>query len=231
MVNVVILAANGEFKVGKVGSVPSAAAIAKALRKTKVPDFEGSYTWNETIISIWGWTEGKSGNENNHELPEPHDNVVLFGDVIATIPKGDLTIDQWKAFTNIVVKGIDELVNDDSEEEEEFEVDVEETTEEVEECDAVSEVEEGAEEEGDVNGSATDDEEAEEEEADDECYDSDEGAGGGRRRTQRRRTTSAPEYRRMDMGLRSRIKIPTQIGKRAPRWQTATELEQEEYTI
>jgi hypothetical protein len=33
----------------------------------------------------------------------------------------------------------------------------------------------------------------------------------------------------MDMGLRSRVKVPMPLGKRAPRWQTAPELEEEEY--
>lgn len=237
MVQVVILAANGEFKVGKVGAKPSAAAVSKALRKTKVPDFEGSYVWKDTTISIWGWKEGKAGTENKHELPPPHDNVLLFGDIIAAVPKGDFTIEDWKAFYNAAFKGFEDLGSEDSEsedeeeEDDEFEDDGEEANEEeADESEAASESEgDDVEEEGDADGSATDDEEAEEEEADDECYDSDEGAGGGRRRTQRRRTTSAPEYRRMDMGLRSRIKIPNQVGKRAPRWQTAPELEPEGY--
>jgi hypothetical protein len=237
MVQVVILAANGEFKVGKVGAKPSATAVSKALRKTKIPDFEGSYTWNEKTISIWGWKEGKAGTENKHELPPPHDNVLLFGDIIAAVPKGDFTIEDWKIFYNEAFKGFEDIGPEDSEsgdeneEDEEFEDDGEEAVEEADESEAVSESEgDDVEEEGDADGSATDDEEAEEEEADDECYDSDEGAGGGRRRTQRRRTTSAPEYRRMDMGLRSRIKIPNQVGKRAPRWQTAVELEPETYS-
>lgn len=232
MVQVVILAANGDFKIGKVGTKPSAAAVSKALRKTKIPDFEGSYAWKDTTISIWGWKEGKAGTENKHELPPPHDNVLLFGDVIAAIPKGDFTIEDWKTFYNAAFKGFEDLGSEDSDSEEEeeddaFDDDGEEANEDADESEAASE--DDVEEDGDADGSATEDEEAEEEEADDECYDSDEGAGGGRRRTQRRRTTSAPEYRRMDMGLRSRIKIPNQVGKRAPRWQTASELEPEVY--
>jgi hypothetical protein len=240
MVQVVILAAKGEFKVGKVGAKPSGVAIAKAFRKIKEPNFEGSYAWKDTTITIWGWTEGKAGTENKHELPPPHDKVLLFGDVIAAVPKGDLTIEQWKEFYNKAFKGFEDLGSEDSEsdeekeenegeEDEEFEEDgVAEGDEEADESDAeTDEGEAGEEDEGEAEGEATDEEE--EEEADDECYDSDEGAGGGRRRSQRRRTTSAPEYRRMDMGLRSRIKMPIQVGKRAPRWQTAPELEAEAY--
>jgi hypothetical protein len=241
MVQVVILAAKGDFKVGKVGTKPSGSAITKALRKVKEPDYEGSYVWKDTTITIWGWKDGKAGTENKHELPPPHDKVLLFGDIIATVPKGDLTIDQWKEFYNKALGGIDDLVSEDSEsdkeeaeeeeenEVEEFEDDVEvEVDEEAEGSDAESdEGEAGEEDEGEAEGEATDGEE--EEEADDECYDSDEGAGGGRRRSQRRRTTAAPEYRRMDMGLRARIKMPIQAGKRAPKWQTAQELEAESY--
>jgi hypothetical protein len=239
MVQVVILAAKGEFKVGKVGAKPSGASITKALRKVKEPNFEGSYTWKDTTITIWGWTEGKAGTENKHELPPPHDKVLLFGDVIAAVPKGDLTIEQWKEFYNKAFKGFEDLGSEDSESDEEKEENEEEEGEEFEEdgdAEADEEADEsdaetdegeaGEEDEGEAEGEATDDEE---EEADDECYDSDEGAGGGRRRSQRRRTTSAPEYRRMDMGLRSRIKMPIQVGKRAPRWQTAPELEEEAY--
>jgi hypothetical protein len=246
MVQVVILAAKGDFKVGKVGAKPSAAALAKALRKVKEPNFEGSYVWKDTTITIWGWTDGKAGTENKHELPPPHDKVLLFGDVIAAVPKGDLTIEQWKEFYNKAFKGFEDLGSEDSEsgdedaeeeeeaeEDEEFEDDAEmeedgEADESGDEEDEEDEGEAGEEDEGEANGSATDDEEVEEE-ADDECYDSDEGVGGGRRRSQRRRTTAAPEYRRMDMGLRSRIKMPVQVGKRAPKWQTAPELEAEGY--
>jgi hypothetical protein len=237
MVQVVILTSNGEFKVGKVGAKPSAAAISKALRKIKIPDFEGSYAWKDTTITIWGWTDGKAGTENKHELPPPHDKVLLFGDVIATVPKGDLTIEQWKEFYNKAFKGFEDLGSEDSESEgneaeegdDEFDEEGEVEEEEADESDAeTDEGEAGEEDEGEAEGEATEGEE-EEEEADDECYDSDEGAGGGRRRSQRRRTTSAPEYRRMDMGLRSRIKMPIQVGKRAPKWQTASELEAEVY--
>lgn len=235
MVQVVILAAKGDFKVGKVGAKPSAAALAKALRKVKEPNFEGSYAWKDTTITIWGWTDGKAGTENKHELPPPHDKVLLFGDVIAAVPKGDLTIEQWKEFYNKAFKGFEDLGSEDSEsegeeEEDEFDDEGEAEEEEADESDAeTDEGEAGDEDEGEAEGEATEGEEEEEEEADDECYDSDEGAGGGRRRSQRRRTTSAPEYRRMDMGLRARIKMPIQIGKRAPKWQTASELEAEAY--
>jgi len=79
------------------------------------------------------------------------------------------------------------------------------------------------------------DEEEEEEEVEveedenDDCYDDgDENGGGSKRRSPRRKTATA-DCRRIDMGLRSRVKLPSPPGKRAPKWQTASELEEEEY--
>lgn len=37
--------------------------------------------FDETII-IYGWTNGEAGDENKHELPEPIDNSLYFGDII-----------------------------------------------------------------------------------------------------------------------------------------------------
>ena len=72
--------------------------------------------------------------------------------------------------------------------------------------------------------------EEEEDDADDDCYDDGDDAGGGsKRRAPRRRAATAPEYRRIEMGLRSRVKLPAPLGKRAPRWQTAPELTADDY--
>jgi len=164
------------------------------------------------------------------------------------------TVAQWDKFYKDAFKGFHDTAGkggdaDDSDSDSESGRDSDESdTEEAEEDgdadeldDAEDEEEEVASEKGSVDGSdsegAEDDEEedAEEEEAeeeeDEECYDDGEegGGGSGKRRAPRRRTATAPEYRRMDMGLRSRVKVPMPLGKRAPRWQTAPELEEETY--
>ena len=102
--------------------------------------------------------------------------------------------------------------------------------EEVEEAEAEEAEAEEEEEEAEAEEEEAEEEEAEEEDADDDCYDDgDENGGGSTRRAPRRRAIASPEYRRIDMGLRARVKFPTPIGKRAPKWQTEEELEAEEY--
>jgi hypothetical protein len=250
MVNVVILSASGETRTLKtmaIGAVVTGAAIAKALRRKQEAERIGAWTWKGHTLALWGWSEGKAGSENKHELPPPHDETLLFGDAIVVRETGDLTAEEWSVFYDAAFGGFEDLDDsdsdddevddddddddDDDEEEEEDEVvedDIADVEPEVEESDNDSESDDDDEEEEEDAA----EEEAEEEEiddADDDCYDDGDEGGGGKRRAPRRRTAATPECRRIDMGLRSRVKLPTPVGKRAPRWQTAAELEEEPY--
>lgn len=242
MLQVVVLCANGEHKSSKIADV-SAAGIAKATRKVKPPAVLGTYIWGAQTLTLWGWAEGRAGTENKHELPPPHDKGLFFSDVIVASSAGDLTVAAWKEFYDAAFKGFEDLgeedtdseggegaavdaeINGDAEEEEE---DFDDEEDDEEDADGEGEDEGDGDGEGDDGSAAGSDdaEDEEEEEGDEECYDSDEGAGG-KRRAPRRRAMAAPEYRRMDMGLRSKIKLPAQIGRRAPRWQTGPQLEPE----
>lgn len=243
MVLVVVLCANGEHKSSKIADI-SAVGIAKATRKIKHPAVLGTYTWNEQTLTLWGWTEGRTGTENKHEFPAPHDKGLFFSDVIVASSAGDLTVAAWKEFYDSACKGFEDLGEEDTDIEEnvggvdadingDADADADIDEEDFEEEEEEEEADGGAEDEGDGDGEGDDgsaagseDAEEEEEDIDEECYDSDEG-GGGKRRAPRRRAMAAPEYRRMDMGLRSKIKLPAQIGRRAPRWQTGPQLEPE----
>ena len=245
MVQTVVLVANGEIKVGRVADA-TAAGLAKALRKTRQPTVVGTYTWEEQVLTLWGWAEGRAGTENKHELPPPHDKSLWFGDIIVTAAaagsSSDISVAEWKEFYEAAFKGFEDLGSEDSEDEE-GEGEEEEEDAELEEVadadadgdddesaagsDSASEAEAEEEGEGDGDGEAEGEEDDVEEADDDECYDSDGGGGSGKRRAPRRRAMAAPEYRRMDMGLRSKIKLPLQVGRRAPRWQTAAQLEPE----
>jgi len=212
MVQVVVLSANGEKKSADLPTV-TGPMVAKLYRKAKAATLLGTYSQG---ISIWGWKEGKAGTENKHELPPPHDTELFFGDVIATIQEGDLAIEDWDSFYNEVL-AFEDL--DEEEAEAEIEAEVEEVEEE----------EEDEEEEEEAEGEAEEDEV--EEEVDDDCYDDgDEAGGGSRRRAPRKKTSQTVEYRRIDMGLKARIKLPAPLGKRAPKWLTEPELEEETYT-
>ena len=237
MVQVVVLSANGELrnlKTAAFSSGPgscSGTTVAKALRKKNPAELVGSYTTKTGLkLSIWGWRSGKAGTENKHDLPPMGDGAdegLLFGDAVIVSSGGDYTVEQWETFYDEAFGGFESLDSEGEEAEAEEEDDYEEEEEGEDE-----EVDEEKEEEEDEDGDAEDDEEEEEEEdmEDDDCYDEgDENGGGSKRRTPRRRTIASTECRRIDMGLRSRIRLPTQIGKRAPRWQTAPELEEEAY--
>jgi hypothetical protein len=238
MVQVVVLSANGESRTLKTTAFGSGgatgASIAKALRKKNPAELVGTYTTKTgQKLGVWGWRTGKAGTENKHELPplpDGADEGLLFGDAIVVAAEGDYTVEQWETFYDEAFGGFESIDSDsDSEEEADEGEDLEE--EEAEEDEEEIEDEE-KEEEDDDDGDAEEDEEEEEEEEveDDDCYDEgDENGGGAKRRAPRRRTIASPECRRIDMGLRSRIRLPAPLGKRAPRWQTAPELEAEAY--
>jgi hypothetical protein len=233
-VAVVILPQNGdEARTQKTtaltaGQKPTGEAVAKVLRKKKAAECIGS--WKQSAgsqLQLWGWRDGKAGTENKHELPPPHDEVLLFGDSVIVLVSGgsavDFTAETWATFYDTAFGGFEEIgdkasVSDDDEE------DVEE------DGDADGDAEEEEEEDEEVeDGDAEEEEEDEEEvEEDGDCYDEGED-GGGKRRAVRRRTAADSEYRRVDMGLRARLKMPTPPTKRAPRWQTGAELEPEAY--
>jgi hypothetical protein len=246
MVQVVVLSANGESRTLKTtaivaGQPVTGALVAKALRKTKPANQVGIYKAGGGVsLTVWGWMEGKAGTENKHELPPPHDGELLFGDAIVVSATGDFTAEGWAEFYDKAFGGFEDLGSDsdsgseDGEYEEEEEEEEEEDEAEDEDGSAGEDNAEDAEEAEEAEEDAEEDAEEEEEEeegADDDCCDEGEDGGGAKRRAPRRRAVAAPEYRRLDMGLRARIKLPVPLGKRAPKWHTAAELEPEEYSM
>lgn len=249
VLQVVVLCANGESRQTRITSgEASAATVSKLLRKTRPAVEIGKYIHGELTLTIWGWREGKAGTENKHELPPPLDTVLLFGDAVVSATATEdgaahgMSVAAWESFYKEAFRGFhdtssdggsedagsaneeDDVVEDDIEDDIGDDDQDEDVVGEDEDEDEENEEEEDAEEEDEE-----DEEDAEEEEAED-CYDDEEGGGGGsKRRAPRRRATTAPEYRRLEMGLRAHVKVPMPVGKRAPRWQTAPELVEEAY--
>lgn len=190
-------------------------------------------------------------------LPAPHKKLTLYGDAVITAMRNskvmDMTEDTWIAACAEIEEMEDDMpaaaaaldialtpsatkggLGDNISEAEVEVADDDEFVDEEDDLDGVDDVGEAAgeeeeeeeEEDEDAEEGNEVDAEEEEEDGDDDCYDSDDG-GGGKRRAPRRRAMAAPEYRRMDIGLRARIKMPAPAGKRAPKWQTASELEPE----
>jgi len=233
MVQIVVLSANGDKRTMKTtafaAGAATGAAVAKALRKARSAEIIGTYTYKDKSLTVWGWKDGKAGTENKHELPpmaNGEEMPLLFSDAVI-VGTGDFTDKEYDAFYEEAFGGFEELGSEEEEEDDEEDDDYEEEEEDA----AVEEEEQEEEEDEDGDADEEDEEEEEEEEdEDDDCYDDgDENGGGGKRRAPRRKTASTPEYRRIDMGLRSRMKLPAPAGKRAPKWHTAEELEEEKY--
>ena len=163
---VVLLAKGGTRNAMIPASVttPSAAAAAAIVRRATEPETIGTWTWKAggaaglTTLHLFAYKTGKAGTENKHELPPPHDTVLLFGDAVMFATGADSKFIKFNGadFTrwyNSAFGGFDDVGSEDSA------TDDEESDEE-EELEAEGEAE--AEEDGE---DANDELEEEEEEA------------------------------------------------------------------
>ena len=124
-------------------------SIQALLKKKEAPEIIGSYKNKSQTLFLFGYTTGKAGTENKHELPPPHDTLLCFGDIILLCSKDQkawtnpvpFKIADYETFYTRAFGGFEDL---DSEEEEEEEV-VEDTTEIVDELAEEEEVEEAEE--------------------------------------------------------------------------------------
>ena len=141
MSSFIILNAKGEIKTAALGDVSGGveAAIGKSLKRAKPPALVGTWTWQKYKLFLYGYKEGRTGTENKHELHEPHDELVLFGDavIVASLDKtadkpAPFTPELYKKFYNSKGGGAFEDIDagDDGEEEEEDEEDIEDEEEE-----------------------------------------------------------------------------------------------------
>ena len=123
--------------------VPSAAAIGSMLRRASPPELIGTWPYERSVVHLYGYKTGKAGTENKHELPPPHDALLLFGEaVLVAVTNGEpsrFNGDDFKKFYTAAMGGFEDLGDDDDEDEEDEEdeeaegEDVEEKAEDVEE--------------------------------------------------------------------------------------------------
>ena len=171
-----LLTAKGEVKQAKLtanGLILTTEDIQKALKKKTEPEYLGAYPYKSKHLHLFGYQKGKAGTENKHELPPPHDSMLLFGDVLVVVTTSSNSYTQpipfkpedYEAFYTSAFGGfedIDEEELEDSDQELEEELEEKAEKEEVEaeaEEEEEAEVEEEAEEEAEVEEA----EEAEEE--------------------------------------------------------------------
>ena len=130
--------------------IPSAAVVGTLLRRATAPDYIGSWPYEAAVVHLYGYKTGKAGTENKHELPPPHDAILLFGEAVVVATTGGVPSrfngDDYKKFYTAAMGGFEDL--DESEEEDSDEEEEEEEPEEADaaeaeaEADAVDEVEE-----------------------------------------------------------------------------------------
>lgn len=253
MVNILIVSPKGDLRINKAASF-TADGLAKALRKAKPPVVIGTWLVDDGAVelTLWGWSEmyATTVKSATFVFPAPHKKLTLYGDAIITAVRDgkavDMTEDMWIAACAEIEEMEDEMpaavggagaaavapiedgesgnADSDADEEDEFDDDIDGDIDEGGDATEIADEEEDAVDVGDEEDCEEDAEEEDMEDGADDCYDSDDGGGNGKRRAPRRRAMAAPEFRRMEMGLRARIKMPAPAGKRAPKWQTAPEL-------
>ena len=125
---------------------PSPSAAGAILRRTTEPEQIGTYKYGPTTLHLkhgpttlhlFGYKTGKAGTENKHELPPPHDKVLLFGEaVLFAVSEGKYSTfndAEYKKWYNAANEGFEELGEEDSDEDgDEIEEDEEEEEEEEE---------------------------------------------------------------------------------------------------
>jgi len=101
-------------------------AIQKYFKKKEEPQNVCTYEYDSKVLFLFGYTKGKKGTENKTELPDPHSELVLFGDALVIVSLSTswespipYTVDQWNTFYNS--NGEDEDEDEEEEEEEEEE--------------------------------------------------------------------------------------------------------------
>lgn len=130
---ILLLTSTGDMKNGKLAIKSETTGcqlsdIQTYLKKKKAPTQIGTYAWKSNTLFLFGYTDGKAGSENKHELPPPHDTQLIFGDIVVLMSKDKRSFakplpikqDDYETFYTQVFEGFESL------DEEEAEVEVEE---------------------------------------------------------------------------------------------------------
>jgi DNA-directed RNA polymerase subunit M/transcription elongation factor TFIIS len=130
--------------------------IKATLKKKEAPEVVGTYKYKSQTLFLFGYTVGKAGTENKHELPPPHDTMLCFGDIILLASKDEsdwthplaFKSTDYEVFYTKAFGGFEDLDEEEEEEEEE-----EDTTNDIEEdVDVLEEDEEDLEEGDEAKG-------------------------------------------------------------------------------
>jgi len=151
MASSLVLIAKGDVKKIKLPSLLNEKIIQELLKKKTPATNLGSYVYDNYTLTLFGYTSGKAGTENKHELPPPLD-LVYFSDILLVASKDD---DSWTnpvnftqdSYEKFYQKAFGSFESEEEDEEEEIEEEEEEKKKDDEEEEEEEEVEEEEEEE------------------------------------------------------------------------------------
>ena len=190
-VSSLLLTAKGDVKQSKLPLTSGGVQlqdIQKVLKKKTEPDYLGNYPYKSKYLHLFGYQTGKAGTENKHELPPPHESMLIFGDIliVVTLDAGDYSKaisfkpEEYEAFYTYAFGGFESMDEDEGDEEVEEVEEVEEEEEPLDETEdvKVSGVKELNEDEDEIEETEEVEEEEEEEaNVDEEVEEEGEGAG------------------------------------------------------
>ena len=140
---VLVLTQKAEVKVAKVSlgddTILTLKHIQSYYKKKAELEVLGTYVYKNLTLFLFGYTKGKAGTENKHELPPPHDTTVAFGDIIIIASKDEnsfaepllFKVDDYEQFYSKVFGGFEEEEEEAEEEEEELPEEEEPVEEEI----------------------------------------------------------------------------------------------------
>ena len=128
---ILILTQKAEVKQGKLScETVTLDVIQKYFKKKTEVDMIGTYIYKDLTLFLFGYTKGKAGNENKHELPPPHDATLVFGDIVITASKDPnsfttpvpFKVEDYEQFYSKAFGGFDDIDEDeDDDEDDEYE--------------------------------------------------------------------------------------------------------------
>jgi len=133
---ILILTSTGDMKNGKLTIKSETAGcqlsdIQTHLKKKKAPTQIGTYAWKSNTLFLFGYTDGKAGTENKHELPPPHDTQLIFGDIVVLLSKDKRSFakplpikqDDYETFYTQMFEGFESLDEDEADADADADVD------------------------------------------------------------------------------------------------------------
>jgi len=156
----VVLLAKGDVRNAVVPptltGIPDGNTIAVITKRALAPELIGTWKYDGMVLYLFGYKSGRANTENKHELPPPHDKILLFGDAVVFGMRDGKPVNfdskTWPVFYEKAFGGFEDLDDDDDEDEDEDD----EGDEEEEEADDAADDEE-------VDAEIPDEEEEEEE--------------------------------------------------------------------